>query len=176
MIMELLVGMRIIHVEDAVDMGGASAEEIGNIPVYQFKSNKPTYVPPLPPINNTTRTNHEEIEIHELSSSNTATTAIGNAATTTTTTTTTTTATLPTTMTTTKKKSSKMEASMEPSLSFLDHIWVRLGFISDSSINELSSSSSYQEFDTIEIPNEQDQVCAICLSTYDDGDILCQLW
>ncbi|KAG2219847.1 hypothetical protein INT45_000734 [Circinella minor] len=163
----VLVGMRIIHVEDAVDMGGASTEEIGNIPVYQFKSNKPTYIPPPP--NNTTT--HEVIEIHELPSSNNATTNP--------TTSTTTPTTLPTTMTTTtttKKKSKKMESSMEPSLSFLDHIWVRLGFISDSSLNELSSSSSYQEFDTIEIPNEQDQVCAICLSTYDDGDILCQLW
>ncbi|KAI9278188.1 hypothetical protein BDA99DRAFT_491421 [Phascolomyces articulosus] len=165
----VLVGMRIIHVEDAVDMGGASSEEIASIPIYQFKSNKP--IPPTPtplPTTNPTSTTrpissagHEEIEIHELNTS--ATTAAAAATTT-----------VPTT--TSKKQSKKMSESMEPSLSFLDHIWVRLGFISDSSINELSSSSSYQEFDTIEIPNEQDQVCAICLSTYDDGDILCQLW
>jgi hypothetical protein len=50
-----------------------------------------------------------------------------------------------------------------------DKLWLYLGLIDPPSTIE-------PEHDILEIPDVQDQVCVICLSTYEDGDILCKLW
>lgn len=50
-----------------------------------------------------------------------------------------------------------------------DKLWLYLGLIDPPSTIE-------PEHNILEIPDAQDQVCVICLSTYEDGDILCELW
>lgn len=117
------VGMRLLHVDDAVDMGGASSEEIAKIPVYQFKSNKGT----TPAAAAAALAAHQHVST----------------------------------------PATKSDA--EPGI--IDRLWIQLGVIEPPEKNR-----EEPVYDTLEIPNEQDQVCAICLSTYDDGDILCVLW
>ncbi|KAI8071238.1 hypothetical protein BC940DRAFT_293941 [Gongronella butleri] len=128
----VLVGMRLIHVEDGVDMGGATQDDIERIPVYRFRSNKPP--PPPPP-----RRLHPQL--HHAPAT----------------------------------EERVVEASKIPTdeLTLLEKLWVRLGWIPSSSEQAQSCATFYDE---LEIPNEQDQVCAICLSTYEEGDILCRLW
>jgi hypothetical protein len=53
--------------------------------------------------------------------------------------------------------------------SFLDKLWIYLGLIDQSCETE-------PELALLEIPSEEDQLCVICLSTYEDGDVLCKLW
>ncbi|KAI8329149.1 hypothetical protein BC941DRAFT_443603 [Chlamydoabsidia padenii] len=130
----VLVGMRLLHVEEGVDMGGASVEEIDQIPVYRFRSNKPP--PPPPP-----RRPHPQLHHHQHQE------------------------------VITTKTVKKQEEPKSPT--FFDELWIRLGWM-ESPANESHRTPIY--YDEIEIPNEQDQVCAICLSTYDEGEILCRLW
>lgn len=124
--------MRLLHVEDGVDMGGASIEDIDQIPVYRFKSNKPP--PPPPP-----RRPHPQLHHHQHQEIT--------------------------------EPVKKQEPTSNPG--FLDELWIRLGWM-ESPLEESQRVPVY--YDEIEIPNEQDQVCAICLSTYEEGDILCRLW
>ncbi|OAD73804.1 hypothetical protein PHYBLDRAFT_186934 [Phycomyces blakesleeanus NRRL 1555(-)] len=55
---------------------------------------------------------------------------------------------------------------------WLDKLWLYIGLVEEP----LSKDSPEQVYDVLEIPDEKDQVCAICLSMYEDGDILCKLW
>lgn len=121
------VGMRMLHVEDAEDMGGASKDEIARIPVYRFKSLS------NPPAST------EDVEMQEL-----------------------------------PQKPQQQQVVREQTYGFWSQLQTRFG-LSDGS-DDQHHIEHEPELDTIEIPNEQDRVCAICLSTYDDGDILCQLW
>lgn len=50
-----------------------------------------------------------------------------------------------------------------------DKLWLYLGLIDPPCEIE-------PEYDILEIPDTQDQVCVICLSTYEDGDMLSRLW
>ncbi|ORZ01473.1 hypothetical protein BCR43DRAFT_486992 [Syncephalastrum racemosum] len=134
----VLVGMRVLHVGDAVDMGGASTEEIAKIPVYQFRSSKPHAATPVV-VAPARPSALEDIEMQSVPKKQPAT-------------------------------GKKQEQSS--SLGLWDRIWLRLGFEDDTQVQ----GQNEPEYAPIEIPNEQDQVCAICLSTYDDGDILCKLW
>ncbi|CAO3620554.1 unnamed protein product [Cunninghamella blakesleeana] len=133
----VLVGMRLLHIEDGVDMGGASADDINQIPVYRFKSNKPP--PPPPP-----RRAHPQLHHHHHHSQHDSST-----------------------------DNHQKGKYTEEKLSALDKIWVRLGWMESPSEQDDEMVGFYDE---LEIPNEQDQVCAICLSTYENGDILCRLW
>lgn len=122
------VGMRILHVEDAEDMGGASKDEIARIPVYRFKSH--SNIPATT----------EDMEMHELP----------------------------------QKPQQQEQVVREQTHSFWSQLQTRFGLSNES--DDQRHIEHEPELDTIEIPNEQDRVCAICLSTYDDGDILCKLW
>lgn len=124
----VLVGMRILHVEDAEDMGGASKDEIARIPVYRFKSH--SNIPATT----------EDMEMHELP----------------------------------QKPQQQEQVVREQTHSFWSQLQTRFGLSNES--DDQRHIEHEPELDTIEIPNEQDRVCAICLSTYDDGDILCKLW
>ncbi|CAO3613712.1 unnamed protein product [Cunninghamella echinulata] len=131
----VLVGMRLLHIEDGVDMGGASTDDINRIPVYKFKSNKPP--PPPPP-----RRAHPQLHHHHHPQ---YVSSIEN----------------------------NQKQLPKEKISILDKLWVRLGWMELPSEQEDEIVGFYDE---LEIPNEQDRVCAICLSTYEDGDILCRLW
>ncbi|KAI7872409.1 hypothetical protein BDF14DRAFT_501749 [Spinellus fusiger] len=112
----VLVGMRLLHVRDGVDMGGSSAEEMAAIPVYRFQS-KPIGHPtmPVPP-----------------------------------------------------DPSRPLEVQIEKAPPrWLDVLWLHLGLVEHQSQEE-------PVYGIIELPPE-DQLCAICLSLYEDSDILCKL-
>ncbi|CAO3588730.1 unnamed protein product [Absidia cylindrospora] len=130
----VLVGMRLLHVEDGVDMGGASADDIDQIPVYRFRSNKPP--PPPPPRRPHPQLHHHQHQEHSEPPPN-------------------------------------KQQQTEGTSSVLDMIWIRLGWM-ESPSDEAQRAPAY--YDELEIPNAQDQVCAICLSPYEEGDILCRLW
>ncbi|KAI8643679.1 hypothetical protein BD408DRAFT_145667 [Parasitella parasitica] len=154
----VLVGMRLLHVDDGVYMGGATAEEIAAIPVYQFKSI----------IGSTETSNHIKL-VNPTATITTATTA--TTATTTTSTTLTTLTTLNDTQITIDLSKSdhhqRQHQKQKPGL--FDKLWLYLGLVDTPSEIE-------QDLDILEIPDVQDQVCVICLSTYEDGDVLCRLW
>lgn len=50
-----------------------------------------------------------------------------------------------------------------------DKLWLYLGLIDPACESE-------PVYEMMEIPDVQDQVCVICLSTYEDGDMLSKLW
>ncbi|KAI8093737.1 uncharacterized protein BX664DRAFT_330460 [Halteromyces radiatus] len=133
----VLVGMRLLHVEDGVDMGGASADDIDRIPVYRFRSNKPH--PPPPPRRPHPRLHHHQHQEQDDKDKN--------------------------------QQQQKQQHSQD-TLNLIDKLWIRLGWMESPSDEERAEIY----YDELEIPNEQDQVCAICLSTYEEGDILCRLW
>lgn len=133
-----LVGMRVLHVGDAVDMGGASTEEIAKIPVYQFRSSKPHAATPVV-VAPARPSALEDIEMQSVPK---------------------------------KQPMTGKKQEQDASVGFWDRIWHQFGFED----NTQAQGPNEPEYTPIEIPNEQDQVCAICLSTYDDGDILCKLW
>lgn len=64
---------------------------------------------------------------------------------------------------------SKVHPYQEKKSSLLDKLWLHLGLIDPPCEKEI-------ELELLEIPDTQDQICVICLSTYEDGDILCKLW
>lgn len=149
----VLVGMRLLHVDDGVYMGGATPEEIAAIPVYQFKSI----------VGSTETSNHIKLV-------NPTLTATAPLATTLSSNTTTATTLNDTQITIDLSKSEhhqQQHQKQKPGL--FDKLWLYLGLIDPPSEIE-------PEHDILEIPDVQDQVCVICLSTYEDGDILCRLW
>ncbi|KAI8394288.1 uncharacterized protein BYT42DRAFT_554101 [Radiomyces spectabilis] len=130
----VLVGMRLLHVSEGIDMGGATSEEIARIPCYRFKKDRATSVSNLSHPSERPNLPETDLELHTIPSE----TALKN---------------LP-----------------NPPLGFLDKLWLRLG------LTEPSGRTDESDYEELKISNEQDQVCAICLSTYEDGDILCRLW
>ncbi|GAA5817762.1 hypothetical protein MFLAVUS_011315 [Mucor flavus] len=131
----LLVGMRLLHVDDGLYMGGASTEEISEIPVYQFKNTiDTTHVP------NTSNAKNDTINNISL-----------------------------------PPKSSVDHITIDlskpnpPKPGAFDKLWLYLGLIDPPCETE-------PEYEILEIHDTQDQVCVICLSTYEDGDMLSRLW
>jgi hypothetical protein len=102
-----LVGMRLLHLDDGVSMGGATFEEIQKIPVYVFSSSPVLAVnrKPIP----------------------------------------------------------------QPPGRF-DRLWLYLGLIDGS------SSEDEPDYPVLIISEEENQICVICLSNYEQGDVLCKLW
>ncbi|ORX44420.1 hypothetical protein DM01DRAFT_1312440 [Hesseltinella vesiculosa] len=132
----VLVGMRLIHVDDGIDMGGATQDDIDRIPVFRFRSNKPP--PPPPPRRLHPQLHHPQTHKQQQNSENT----------------------------------SKIAPTVDYTTP-LDKVLARFGWLPSPSEQTNAVDLAYDE---LEIPNEQDQVCAICLSTYEDSDILCRLW
>ncbi|KAI7903058.1 uncharacterized protein BX663DRAFT_509416 [Cokeromyces recurvatus] len=154
----VLVGMRLLHVDDGVYMGGATNEEIAMIPVYQFKSTS----------NNNTSETANQIKLlypNNNSKLNDSTTVY------------TTGSTLNENDTIIdlndikqKEEEKKGQKSIQKKLGRLDKLWLYLGLI-DSPPTDIN-----EEYEILEIPDVQDQLCVICLSNYEDNDILCKLW
>ena len=155
----LSVGMRLLHVDDGVYMGGATSEEIAMIPVYQFKSipnttlhlNTAPIAPTIPITTNNTKTTTSTSPILDapiLPSTEGEDCLI--------------------TIDLDKPDRTRITKSKQkPGL--FDKLWLYLGLIDPQSENET-------EYEILNIPDTQDQLCVICLSTYEDGDILCKLW
>lgn len=139
LLMAMIVGMRLLHVDDGVYMGGATTEEISLIPVYQFKpirNNKSTVINPSTiscAISNTVVEDDCHITIDPCKSDY-----------------------LP-----------HQQKQQKPGI--FDKLWLHLGLIDPPCESE-------PVYDIMEIPDVQDQVCVICLSTYEDGDMLSKLW
>ncbi|KAG2191013.1 hypothetical protein INT46_010199 [Mucor plumbeus] len=167
----VLVGMRLLHVDDGVYMGGATSEEIAMIPVYQFKS----IIGSIETSNQIKLVNPTATAITSDTYTTTTTTTTTTITTTTTTTTTPTTTTATPTLNDTQitidlsKSDHHHQQHQKQKPGLFDKLWLYLGLINPPSEIE-------PEHDILEIPDVQDQVCAICLSTYEDGDILCRLW
>jgi hypothetical protein len=198
--------MRLLHVDDGVYMGGATSEEIAMIPVYQFKSTPTTNNIPLTTSTlishnnaksstNNTNMHHHSQHHHHHSHHNNPTTTTSNANITTNL------SSITTTITNSSITSNTLLEDAPPLLNTnstsddyitidlskpipkpvkhaveqqqkpgrFDKLWLYLGLIDPPSEIE-------PEFEILEIPDVQDQVCVICLSTYEDGDILCKLW
>ncbi|KAI9015313.1 hypothetical protein CLU79DRAFT_766191 [Phycomyces nitens] len=128
----VLVGMRLLHVDDGVKMGGSSVQEISMIPVYRFKATKANAMPApkLPGI-------------------------------------------LPVQgMTTDPSLVERTSMQVKHQSGWLNKLWLYIGVVEEP----LSKDVPDPVYDHLEIPEVKDQVCAICLSMYEDGDILCKLW
>ncbi|KAI8973319.1 hypothetical protein BDF20DRAFT_914779 [Mycotypha africana] len=165
-----LLGMRLLHVNDGVYMGGATEDEIAKIPVYQFKS---TNSRPNSAQQMTIETTNNVKLINPTSMTLDTNPCIPDAS-----------------SKFESKKSGKLNSSADAKYhitidlsksehhqqkqekrnsGFLNGLWLRLGLVEPPSKIE-------PEYELLEIPDVQDQICAICLSSYDDGDILCKLW
>lgn len=187
----VLVGMRLLHVDDGVYMGGATSEEIAMIPVYQFKSN------PNIPLTTSTLIQHNSITATPTTTPNT----INNINITKASTTSSSPSIMNHTTALSKNDSSIIQQTTSSTISntvigddchitidlskpdqphrhqnkprqkpgIFDKLWLYLGLIDPP-------CGSEPEYEVLEIPDLQDQVCVICLSTYEDGDILCKLW
>ncbi|KAI9008970.1 hypothetical protein CLU79DRAFT_775436 [Phycomyces nitens] len=127
----VLVGAHLLHVDDAVDMGGATTQEISLLPIYQFKST-PIPMKSIPPIS----------QIY-----------------------------LPHTLPHFKNDAYVL-TNKDPihTTSVFYQFWVWVGAIGPQNMPSLEP-----QYPIINIP-EQDRLCVICLSDYEDDDILCQLW
>lgn len=184
--------MRLLHVDDGVYMGGATSEEIALIPVYQFKSNpnipltastliqhnnittpisttntiqinntnitKASNTLPSPSIMNhtTALSNNDSSIIQHTTSSTVSNTVIGDDC--------------HITIDLSKPdQQHRHQNKPKQKPGIFDKLWLYLGLIDPPCESE-------PEYEVLEIPDVQDQVCVICLSTYEDGDILCKLW
>ncbi|KAI8876704.1 hypothetical protein K501DRAFT_49410 [Backusella circina FSU 941] len=103
----VLVGMRLLHLDDGVSMGGATFEEIQKIPVYVFSSSTTLAVNRTP--------------------------------------------------------------TPKPPGRF-DRLWLYLGLM------EGPRTEAEPDYPVLIISEEENQICVICLSNYEQGDVLCKLW
>ncbi|KAI8380225.1 hypothetical protein BD560DRAFT_323838 [Blakeslea trispora] len=58
-------------------------------------------------------------------------------------------------------------------LSAMDRLMLHFGLIEP---HKGAHETDEPEYQILEIPDTQDQLCVICLSIYEDGDVLCKLW
>ncbi|KAG2192245.1 hypothetical protein INT47_010046 [Mucor saturninus] len=124
----VLVGMRLLHVDDGVYMGGATTEEIGLIPTYQFQRTQ----------QQKTAVDNEGFVMLEDDCHITI------------------------------DPIAKGEGQLRRS-GMLDKLWLYLGLMEPPCESE-------PVYEMMEIRDVQDQVCVICLSTYEGGDMLSRLW
>lgn len=193
--------MRLLHVDDGIYMGGATSEEISMIPVYQFKSTSPINIP----LTTSTLLNHQTLSINNNNHTiTTATNTNTNNDITKTSSLTPSPPIISSTLqpdniddpsiiqTTTVNNNNNVidddchitidlskpdpqqqqhhrHKSKQQKPGIFDKLWLYLGLIDPPSESE-------PEYKVLEIPDVRDQVCVICLSTYEDGDILSQLW
>lgn len=131
----VLVGMRLLHVDDGVYMGGATPEEIAIIPVFQFNT-KPNQIL-------TTEVSDQIKLVHPSSAKDHMAIQV--------------------------VPEHQQQQQQQHRKGFFDPLWLYLGLVDPPSKTE-------PEYELLEIPDVQDQICVICLSSYEDGDILCKLW
>ncbi|KAL0080772.1 hypothetical protein F4703DRAFT_1871027 [Phycomyces blakesleeanus] len=160
----VLVGMHLLHVDDAVEMGGATIQEISLLPMYQFKtvpipmksfpSISQIYLPqPLPHHHNNNNNNNNSInKNNDQRQQKQQNFKLDNS------------------ISSTKNKPQVKPQSV--SKSYFDLFWVWVGAVEPV----ITPSQPEPKYPTINIPPEQDRLCVICLSNYEDGDILCKLW
>ncbi|KAI9290309.1 hypothetical protein BC943DRAFT_270579 [Umbelopsis sp. AD052] len=128
----VLVGMRVLRVGEVVGMGGASTEDIKNIPVKRFRSR-------AAPVDNPIDDNSITVA------------------------------------------PSVPAPIVQPQQETATQLATKVGIFTKFMMKTRPKGKDQQPqdirfYEPFEIPNSEDAMCAICLSAYEDDELVCHLW